>query len=454
MDTMAKTETYRTRFQIPAVSAFCLVCALFTAGVGAEDKSNLLFDTSDHGDPGDSAPVIGAWKHVTLDTEYGGLWVVTGDVDSDGSVDIISAKNFNKDDVHYTSSVAAQRLDGSIIWRWGNPAAGRREWHHDVACQIYDWNGDGNNEVILSTKGYLVHLDGATGQELRRLSIPEDATDCLVFCNLSGTSHAGDVLVKNRYKQIWAYDYGGTLLWTVAMPGGYRTSHQPVPYDIDGDGRDEIMAGYAMLNHDGSVRWTVSSDAVDIGKGHLDCCRLLKAGEKPEDYRFVMTYCGANCIACVDGNGSTVWEIPGHHFESLNVGNVFPGIPEKQILVDIDHVPEGESPVWIYDNSGRHLGRLVSDYCRHHTLLDWTGDGFDEIILPNARGVFDAKGKRIATFDCDSSGVAVQTGDMTGDGRNDIAITTDTSVFIFENTHGQNSSVSVQLGCGVNFTFY
>ncbi|MBN1291744.1 MAG: hypothetical protein JXB48_07880 [Candidatus Latescibacteria bacterium] len=445
----------------PQINLITLLSAIFYlmsvySPVSAQIKENerLLFDTSDHGDPGTSGPVVKAWKHITLDTWYGGLWVVTGDVDGDGAVDIVSAKNFNEDDVHHTSSVVAQRLDGSVIWRWGDPSVGRREWHHDVACQIYDWNNDGKNEVILCTKGYLVHIDGATGKEIRRLPIEEDATDCLVFCNLSGALHAGDVLVKNRYKQIWAYTYAGTLIWTVSMPGGYRTSHQPVLYDIDGDGTDEILAGYAMLNADGSVRWTLSSDAVDLNKGHLDCCRLLKKGDRPEDYRFVMTYCGANCIACVDGNGSTVWKIPGYHFESLNVGNVFPDSKESNILVDIDHVPEGDSPVWVFDENGFKMGQLVSDYCRHHKLLDWTGDGFDEIILANARGVFDSSGKRIATFDCDGSGVAMQLGDMTGDGRTDVAITTESSVYIFANTKGIPKSKPVKLGCGVNFTFY
>ena len=78
-------------------------------------------------------------------------------------------------------------------------------------------SADGKNEVVLCTKGFLVELDGATGREKRRISIPEDATDCLVFCNLSGGSRPCDVLVKDRYHQIWAYDQSGSLLWTVSF---------------------------------------------------------------------------------------------------------------------------------------------------------------------------------------------------------------------------------------------
>ena len=127
---------------------------------------------------------------------------------------------------------------------------------------MFDRNGDGRNEVVLCTKGFLVELDGATGQELRRIPIPEEATDCLVFCNLSGGKNPTEVLVKDRYHQIWAYDLTGRLIWTVKDPGGFRTAHQPRPIDINGDGRDEIMAGYALLNPDGSVRWVFRFEKV------------------------------------------------------------------------------------------------------------------------------------------------------------------------------------------------
>ena len=53
-----------------------------------------------------------------------------------------------------------------------------------------------------------------------------------------------------------------------------------------------------------------------------------------------------------------------------------------------------------------------------------------------------------------SKGKALQLGDMTGDGVIDIAITTETSVFIFKNEKGKKSDSSIPLGCGVNYTFY
>ena len=420
------------------------------------ENAVVRFSTHDHGDPGDRAPVVTAWKRVKLDPDYGGLWVVTGDVDGDGEVDIVSCENVNRNDVHYTSTAVAQRLDGSVIWRWGDPSIGRKQWSHDVACQIYDWDGDGQNEVILCTQGMLVELDGRSGKERRRLPIARDATDCLVFANLTGKDRATDVLVKNRYHQIWAYDQLGKPLWTVRDPGGFRTAHQPRPIDLDRDGRDEIMAGYAMLNADGSLRWTFQSNAVDLRRGHLDCMRVLRSGNTPSDFRLILTCCGANNIACVGGDGHLYWEQSGHHFESVQIGRLFPDVAGKQVLVDIDHRPHGKSPLQVFDNDGRLRGQIMGDYCRHHEFLDWMGDGYDEILIAYARGVFDARGRRIATFATGQPGYSILLGDMTGDGVGDVTIVTESppTVHIFKNSSGTRKQNANELGCGVNFTLY
>jgi hypothetical protein len=356
----------------------------------------------------------------------------------------------------------AQKLDDTVLWKWGNPTIGRKIWHHDVACQIHDWDGDGLNEVVLCTKGFLVELDGATGTEQRRIRIAEDATDCLVFCNLSGGRRPSDVLVKNRYHQIWAFDQRGNLLWTVKDPGGYRTAHQPRPIDIDGDGRDEIMAGYAMLNTDGSVRWVYKSKTVEKNRGHLDCVRIFHRGRKPKDFKLVLTCCGANNVALVDGTGGIIWEVAGHHFESVDVGRVFPGLSGQQIVVDIDHQPLGNSPIWTLDEKGELLGRIVTDYSRHHCLLDWTGDGVDETLVAHNGCIYDHHGRRIgvlAVLDGNQVGQrkgerSMLIGDMTGDGVRDVMMVTTEKVYIYKNRKGKKSKEPVRLGTEFNFTLY
>ena len=55
---------------------------------------------------------------------------------------------------------------------------------------------------------------------------------------------------------LWAYDHALRPLWTLTL-------HQPSYghavscYDVDGDGCDEILAGYSLVDHDGRLLWRV-----------------------------------------------------------------------------------------------------------------------------------------------------------------------------------------------------
>jgi len=449
-----------TRLAKRSTLSYLSIALALCIALEAGSAKPLYFDVRDLGEPNESVPVIKPWRTVQLDGDYGGQWVVAADLDGDGAAEIVSCENVNNDDVHYTSTALAQRLDGSVLWRWGDSDAGRKNWRHDVPCQIHDWDGDGKNEIVLCTKGAVVELDGRTGKERRRIKIADDATDCLVFCNLSGGDRPTDILVKDRYNRIWAYDRAGKLLWSVADPGGYRTAHQPRPIDLDGDGRDEIMAGYAMLNHDGAVRWVFKSEKVDQARGHLDCARVYRKGAKPEEFRIVLTCCGADNIAMIDGNGRTLWEVAGHHFESIDVGKILPDGREPQIVVDIDHQPLGKSLLWVLDEFGNLLGQIVSGYCRHHCLLDWTGDGVDEILVSHNGALYNHKGRRIGAFVTPGEEPTAKgersmlTGDMTGDGVPDAMIVTTNAVYIYENAKGKRQPGPARLGTEFNFTLY
>lgn len=432
------------------------------------DPQPLFFDTEDRPEPRAQVPPIQPWKVVPLDPAYSGAWVITGDLDGDGQAEIVSARNVDHNDVHYTSAVVAQRLDGSVLWRWGDPGVGRRGLHHDVACQLHDWDGDGNLEVVLLAEGQLVELDGATGVERRRFPLPARATDCLVFADLAGRGRAAEVLVKDRYRQIWAFDHGGRELWSLCQPGGYPTAHQPYVLDVDGDGRDEVVVGYALAGPDGQVRWALGDQGGGWGRGHLDCARVLRRGARPEDCLLAFTCCGDYRLLALDGQGQVQWGITGHHFESIDVGRIHPEGHGAQLLVDVVSAgagtPASEDAVWAVDEEGRVLGRLRADYCRFHTLVDWNGDGLDEIVLPYARGLFDHAGRRLGTFAVEAQedlyggqpraegevGHLVIRGRMGGAGGPGLCISAPYNLYVFQRQTGQ----ATPLGCGANFTLY
>ena len=53
------------------------------------------FDVRANDVPNAGVPVIEPWCVVAIDPEYAGSWIVAGDVDGDGQVEMVSAKNFN-----------------------------------------------------------------------------------------------------------------------------------------------------------------------------------------------------------------------------------------------------------------------------------------------------------------------------------------------------------------------
>ncbi len=398
------------------------------------------------------------WTRIPFSPEDGGCWLVAGDIDGDGEAEIVTARNVDEDDVHYTCTVGAYKLDGTRLWQWGAPGGGRAMLHHDVACQIHDWDGDGRPEVILCARAELVELDGASGWEKRRLPLPPQASDCLTFCDLSGAGRASDVLVKTRYGQLWAYNYAGELLWTVERPGGHPTAHQPLAFDLDGDGRDAVMAGFALLNPDGSERWRIQPGAYDLSGGHLDCLRVARRGPAPEEWRLAFTYCGARLLGMLDGTGRLLWALTGEHFESVDVGRILPDVPGVQLAVDIDKAAHGENPLWVVGEDGTVHTRMLGHYSRVHDLVDWTGDGVQDIVVAGFGGIFDGRGQRLASFAV-NPGEEIHTvfaADMTGDGIPDLLVGTveGQAAYVFRNAHGSRPNPPAPLGTGRNVTLY
>ena len=325
-------------------------------------------------------PVVEPDAVVAVTPEYAGAWTVAGDLDGNGEVELVQARLWEQNDTHAVAAVSAYRLDGSVLWRWGAPGDGVAALHSDAPCQIHDWNCDGRMEVVLATRTHVIALDGATGAELWRFATPgPDAADCLVFARLSGAER-DDLLLKDRYHRIWAYTWDGKPLWTITNPAGMMTAHQPYPLDLDGDGRDAIVAGYAVLDHEGRLLWALDRAALHLGWGHLDCVRVLQQGRRPEDWRLAFTCCADNALLCLDGCGGVVWERRGRHFESIRVGRLIPGCANEQILVDIDHAEPGKSPLQIYALDGTLLGAINSVYGRQHPLIRWSGAAVDRIV--------------------------------------------------------------------------
>lgn len=318
---------------------------------------------------------------IPIDENYGGEWVLYADIDGDGLPELISARNRLQHDRHDVASVAVQKQDGKLLWHWGNPTGSRQSRSYDLACQVHDMDGDGRLDIIVASRGYVYYLDGRTGTEKCRFAIETRYCDMLMFLDASGIGRKTDILVKDRYHRLWVYTREGKLLYTAKDPGGYMLAHAPLALDLDGDGRDELLAGFAMLDHDGTLLWTHRSRKVALWfGGHADSLCVVRLDvANPANTRLLITYCDAAGIAMVDGNGNCIWEFTGVHFATAAVAKLGTDGGTPQIIVDLGHLPRSAAgEIWILSIEGNHLATIKGSHRAYP--VDWDGDGVCELL--------------------------------------------------------------------------
>lgn len=305
-------------------------------------------------------------------------------------------KRVSRDAYGFISCLTAMDLDGNVLWQQGEPSPNSRKLGKvsaDMPFQVYDIDGDGRDEVIVGRNFEIQILDGATGKVQRSARTPlsddEDSTligvpfqtyaferinpDGIRICNFRGKERPSDILIKDRYCRVYALDEKLELLWK--FKSDRNTGHCPLPVDINGDGRDEVLVGYHMLSADGEKLWSYPitddhTDEIVMGKFRGD---------------------GRGYFACVSGTeGFFIGDFRGNiiardrigHAQRVSVAHYCRDREDFQLAVTNFWGHQGV--VYLYDADGKELweqenemnGNLV-------TPVNWDGSGV-EMILTNA----------------------------------------------------------------------
>ncbi len=248
--------------------------------------------------------------------------------------------------------VTALDVAGKTLWRTGRAKTGKHRANFDVPVQIYDVDADGQNEVVTVTDGRLKSADGKTGRLEREAALPAaNANDCIAFANFSGRDRPRDIVVKTRYGQVWALDPDLNVLWTCKG----NTGHYPWPHDFDGDRRDELACGFALLDHDGTKLWEADlpghADAVAVG----DVDGWAANGDE-----IALACCGGHTFALLGRDGTLRWKRPCGHSQHSIVGDFRPDLPGKELAgVDRgnDRSAKGVDAMVLYASDGEQLWR-------------------------------------------------------------------------------------------------
>ena len=99
---------------------------------------------------------------------------------------------------------------------------------------------------------------------------------------MSGKGYKSDIIIKDRYKRVWALDSTLNILWFNFI----NTGHYPYAYDVDRDGKDEVLTGYSLIDDNGDLLWNLDDQLQD----HADGIAMLPFYEGDEP----MVMCAAS----------------------------------------------------------------------------------------------------------------------------------------------------------------
>jgi rhamnogalacturonan endolyase len=171
--------------------------------------------------------------------------------------------------------------------------------------------------------------------------------------------------------------------------------------DVDGDRRDDVFVGFALLKHDG----TPDFSHPDRG-AHQDACCIVRNQHGEPRLLF-----GNSGIHCLDARGKTVWEHPLGEAQHVVSGRFVDSSPMQFVVVDRTPEPthHRDENAWailyLYDADGKELWRRKQEkgaWAIAPQRVDWFGAPATDAVLIYGCGpdrpalLYDGRGEVVA----------------------------------------------------------
>ena len=400
------------------------------------------------------------WKRISTKGFGAARALRLGDLDGDGRLDFLLVQNmpFFNSNYNEITCLTALDQDGRMLWQSGKPDPDHAWVSYDVAAQIHDLDGDGQNEVVLAQGSWIRVLEGKTGKEKARYPVPSSAilpdekswleykhyyrrdllpylnVDCISFADLRGTGKPQDIVIKDRYTRLWAYTNHFELLWTASANLG----HFPLFHDSNKDGKDEVYIGYSKFDPDGRLLWSLDGQMGEHADGI--CAGDFSHGGGPER---VFIGGSDDGVLLLDGAGKILKHHLVGHAQTPSAGQFRPDIPGLEFC-NINFWGE-PGLITLYNCSGDEITKFELIHAGSPVQpVNWRGDGTEFIFLspnPVEGGLVDGWGRRVVMFPADGHpDLAWMAHDLTGDPRDELIVWDTGSIYIYTQDQPFNGS--------------
>jgi hypothetical protein len=329
-------------------------------------------------------------------------------------------------------TLRAMTVEGEILWELNLPVDRLDNWpdqrlavystaHTDQGRWIYGMTGERARNSSARSDGLhgewvindeMVIIAGATGEVLARAKLPpldpelRYADYSRTSANLTGSGR--DIVLREWRRdaggsgfKLWAYDEHLNPLWEQRVRVAYGHHDGLMVYDVDGDGRDEILAGGTMFDAEGNVLW--EHDRMDemariYGGGHYDSVLMGHLADDPEVDPVAFILAGSAGVYVVDAlTGRTRMRHRVGHAQFRTVGKYREDIPGQQVLVANRWGNMGI--LMLFSGHGDRLWTIQPDYIGEGSFPVRWGERKTDLLWANTSGpvqaFYDGHGRKV-----------------------------------------------------------